>query len=141
MKRARPWMLLPVWCAVVLAGCTGSYPRFTPREKTGSVDASDHELEGTASYYGEEFNGRRTANGEVYDMNALTAAHRTLPFNTRVRVVNRQNGRSVVVRINDRGPFKSDRVIDVSLAAAKQLGMIGHGTAGVDVEVLEMGAP
>ncbi len=143
MTAVRPWMALPILCAMALAGCTASYPRFTPRDKAAvnSRDPAAHELEGVASYYADEFNGRRTANGELYDMNALTAAHRSLPFNTRVRVTNRRNGRSVIVRINDRGPFKDDRVIDVSLAAAKQLGMIGHGTAGVDLEILEMGPP
>jgi rare lipoprotein A len=73
-------------------------------------------------------------------MNALTAAHRTLPFNTRVRVTNLENGKSVVVRINDRGPFKGDRVIDLSLAAAKVVGMIPHGTAQVRIDVLQGGA-
>lgn len=90
-----------------------------------------------ASYYADEFNGRKTANGEVYDMYALTAAHKTLPFNTRVRVVNLENKKSVVVRVNDRGPFKDDRVIDVSLEAAKQLGLISTGTAPVKIEILE----
>jgi len=92
--------------------------------------------EGTASYYADEFNGRKTSNGEIYDMNALTAAHQTLPFNTRVKVTNLSNGRSVVVRINDRGPFKDQRIIDLSLEAAKSIGMIGPGTARVRIEVL-----
>jgi rare lipoprotein A len=96
-----------------------------------------HRLEGTASYYAEEFDGRKTSNGETYDMNALTAAHRTLPFNTKIRVVNLENMKSVVVRVNDRGPFKDDRVIDVSLEAARQLGLIAKGTASVQIEILE----
>ena len=85
---------------------------------------------GTASYYGRRFNGRRTASGETFDMHAMTAAHRTLPFGSRVRVTNPSNGKSVVVRINDRGPFHGNRVIDVSRAAATELGLIqrGHGT-------------
>ncbi|GAB5349384.1 septal ring lytic transglycosylase RlpA family protein [Alteriqipengyuania sp. 357] len=85
---------------------------------------------GVASYYGAQFNGRPTASGERFDMNALTAAHKTLPFGTRVRVTNPRTGKSVVVRINDRGPYAHGREIDVSRAAATQLGLIqrGHGT-------------
>jgi len=103
-----------------------------------SLLTSVHQLEGTASYYADEFHGRKTSNGEIYDMHAMTAAHRTLPFNTKVRVVNVENGRSVVVRINDRGPFKDNRVIDVSLEAAKLLGLISPGTAPVRLEILEL---
>ena len=91
---------------------------------------------GKASWYGPGFHGRRTANGEVFNQNALTAAHRSLPFGTRVRVTNVNNGRSVVVRINDRGPFTRGRVIDLSTAAANSLGMIHHGVAPVRLEVL-----
>ncbi len=85
---------------------------------------------GVASYYGARFNGRPTASGERFDMNALTAAHKTLPFGTRVRVTNPRTGKSVVVRINDRGPYAHGREIDVSRAAAVELGLIqrGHGT-------------
>ena len=80
---------------------------------------------GMASWYGPGFHGRRTASGERFNTNALTAAHRTLPFGTRVRVVNRRTGRSVVVRINDRGPFAHGRVIDLSRAAAQTIGLSG----------------
>jgi rare lipoprotein A len=95
--------------------------------------------EGIASYYADEFNGRTTSNGEVYDMNKMTAAHRTLPFNTKVLVTNTGINKSVIVRINDRGPFKDDRVIDLSLAAAKALELIGSGTAHVKLQVVELG--
>jgi len=91
---------------------------------------------GMASYYAHKFHGRRTASGEVYDMHELTAAHRNLPFGTRVRVTNLRNHKSIVVTINDRGPFKKGRIIDVSYEAARQLGMIGPGTAKVKVDVL-----
>jgi rare lipoprotein A len=91
---------------------------------------------GTASYYGRELAGRRTASGEVYETSRLTAAHRTLPFGTRVRVTNLDNGRQVVVRINDRGPFRKGRIIDVSYAAARELGLIAPGTARVRLDVL-----
>ena len=85
---------------------------------------------GVASFYGKKFHGRRTASGEAFDMNGYTAAHRTLPFGSKVRVTNPRTGKSVVVRINDRGPFHGNRVIDVSRAAATDLGLIqrGHGT-------------
>jgi len=85
---------------------------------------------GVASYYGAKFNGRRTASGERFDMNAYTAAHKTLPFGTKVRVTNPRTGKSVIVRINDRGPYAHGREIDVSRAAAVELGLVqrGHGT-------------
>lgn len=92
---------------------------------------------GIASWYGPDFHGKRTANGEIYDQNELTAAHRTLQMPSFVRVTNLENGRSVVVRINDRGPFKRGRVIDVSKKAADLLDFRGRGTARVRVEVLE----
>lgn len=91
---------------------------------------------GRASYYANEYQGRPTASGETYDMNALTAAHPNLPFGSMIRVTNVQNGRSVVVRVNDRGPFKPGRVVDLSLAAAQQIGLILHGSADVQVDVL-----
>lgn len=92
---------------------------------------------GVASYYGRRFHGRRTANGERFDMSALTAAHKTLPFGSRVRVTNLANGRSVVVRINDRGPFSRGRHIDLSRRAAEEIGMISAGHARVQMELLE----
>lgn len=91
---------------------------------------------GTASWYGPGFHGRTTANGERYDMNAMTAAHKTLRFGTKVKVTNNTNGKSVVVRINDRGPYVGSRVIDLSKRAASVIDMIGPGTAKVTIEVL-----
>ncbi len=93
--------------------------------------------QGWASWYGPRFHGRRTANGERFNKFHLTAAHRTLPFNTRVRVTNLQNGRSIVVRINDRGPYIRGRIIDLSYAAAQQLGMHRQGVIQVRVEILD----
>jgi rare lipoprotein A len=93
-------------------------------------------LSGPASWYGGKFHGRRTANGERFDMNEMTAAHRSLPFGTRVRVTNERNGRSVVVRINDRGPFVGNRIIDLSRGAAAAVGMVRSGVAPVRVDVL-----
>ncbi len=92
--------------------------------------------EGVASWYGVPFNGRRTSNGEIYDMHEFTAAHRTLPFNCVVRVTNLNNGYQTEVRINDRGPFVATRVIDLSLSAAQAIEMVGPGTANVRLEIL-----
>ena len=92
---------------------------------------------GEASYYGNELAGRPTASGEPFDPEGLTAAHRTLPLGSRVRVTNVRNGKSVVVRINDRGPFTGSRVIDVSRGAASRLGMLGAGTALVRLHLLD----
>ncbi|MCB1152203.1 MAG: septal ring lytic transglycosylase RlpA family protein [Deltaproteobacteria bacterium] len=92
---------------------------------------------GTASWYGKKFHGRQTASGEIYNMNKLTAAHPSLPFGTVVRVTSLTNGRSVIVRINDRGPSTGGRIIDLSYAAAKEIGMIQAGLMKVEVEVLE----
>lgn len=90
---------------------------------------------GRASWYGPKFHGRLTANGEEFDMNLMTAAHRTLPFNTMVWVKNLDNGKTAMVRINDRGPFAKNRIIDLSKKAAQQLGMVGPGTANVELYV------
>lgn len=103
---------------------------YHPREDFNYVET------GVASWYGPNFHGQATANGEVYDMEALTAAHRTLQMPSVVRVTNLDNGRSVVVRINDRGPFARDRIIDMSRRAAEELGFQQRGTANVRVEVL-----
>ena len=92
--------------------------------------------DGEASYYGSELAGNRTASGEVFDPNQLTAAHRTLPLGSEVRVTNPRNGESVVVRINDRGPFHGNRVIDLSTAAARQIGLIRSGTGRVNLALL-----
>lgn len=115
----------------VLAACA-------PAAQTALTPTANAQVEpeGRASWYGAEFAGRRTANGEIYDPSQMTAAHKTLPFGTFVRVTNPSSGQNVVVRINDRGPFKPGRVIDVSRAAAEQLGMIGPGTMVVRLELV-----
>jgi rare lipoprotein A len=95
--------------------------------------------EGNASWYGVPFNGRRASNGEIYDMHKLTAAHRTLPFDTVVRVTNLSNGKSTVVRITDRGPFVDHRIIDLSMAAAREIDSIGPGVVPVRLELLSAG--
>ena len=111
-----------------LTGCAST--RSAPRARPGYTER------GLASWYGPGFHGRQAANGEIYDMNELTAAHRTLPFDTVVEVRNRDNGRRVVVRINDRGPFVKGRIIDLSYVAAQQLDMIGPGVAPVEIRVV-----
>lgn len=98
--------------------------------------AQGYAEQGVASWYGREFHGRRTSSGEVYDMYGLTAAHKTLPLPTTARVTNLATGKSIVVRINDRGPFKKGRLIDLSYGAARELGFLSAGTALVEVEVL-----
>jgi rare lipoprotein A len=95
-----------------------------------------HQLSGSASWYGGKFHGRTTANGERYDMHKLTAAHKTLPFGTKVKITNQRNGETVVVRINDRGPYAGRRIIDLSRAAADKIGMLRSGVAPVRVEVI-----
>ncbi|MBE0510366.1 MAG: septal ring lytic transglycosylase RlpA family protein [Gammaproteobacteria bacterium] len=96
---------------------------------------------GYASWYGKKFHGRTTSNGEIYDMYAMTAAHKTLRIPAYVQVTNLSNGRQVVVRVNDRGPFHDNRIIDLSYAAASRLGFVNDGTAMVEVRVLEPGSP
>ncbi len=95
--------------------------------------------EGVASYYGDGFNGHRTASGERFNMHGLTAAHRTLGFGTRVMVTNKANGRSVEVTINDRGPYAHGRTIDLSKGAAREIGMLGNGVARVELEIVDNG--
>lgn len=125
---------------LALVGCTAA-PRFTATRVIAASAPGSYRLleEGVASYYADEFDGRMTSNGEIFDMHQLTAAHRTLPFQTKVRVTNLTNGKSVVVRINDRGPFKDDRIIDLSRGAAEEIDMIGPGTATVRLEVIDLG--
>ena len=106
---------------LVVTGCAG------PAKPGGS---------GLASYYADKYHGRKTANGEVFDVNKMTAAHKTLSFGTKVRVTNKENGKSVVVKINDRGPFVKGRVIDLSPAAARRIEMTRAGVVPVKLEIL-----
>ncbi|MGO2018388.1 MAG: septal ring lytic transglycosylase RlpA family protein [Psychrobacter sp.] len=99
-----------------------------------SNSVSKFKQTGLASWYGRKFHGRKTASGETFDMNALTAAHRSLPLNCYVKVTNNTNGKTVVVKVNDRGPFHGNRVLDLSYAAAKQLGITNKGVGNVSIE-------
>lgn len=131
--------------AVPKAEPLARYGNHSPYEVFGKkyyvMPSSDgyHER-GTASWYGSKFHGRRTSSGEPYDMHLATAAHKTLPLPTYAEVTNLDNGRKVTVKINDRGPFKDDRLIDMSYGAALRLDMIGSGTARVDVRVIDVSA-
>ncbi len=128
-------IFLAFGCATTITG-PAAPEASVPGPKAAKVVES---FEGTASWYGPEFHGKKTASGEVYDMTDLTAAHKELPMGTTCIVTNLKNSKSVTVRINDRGPFIKDRVIDLSYAAAKVIGMIDTGTAPVNVEVLAGG--
>ena len=118
-------------------GSDAAVPDADSASDDGAAQAGTDLGSGTASFYGRQFNGRRTASGERFDMSELTAAHRSLPFGSRVRVTNLANGESVVVRINDRGPFHSSRVIDLSRAAAEQIGLVGRGSGKVELALLD----
>lgn len=126
----------PVPGVVVAAVDSSSIVAFVEAAPIEAEASGVHLATGPASYYGERFRGRRTASGQPFNPDAMTAAHRTLPFGTRLRVTNVQNGRSVIVRVNDRGPFHGGRILDVSKGAAQQIGMIRSGTARVRIERL-----
>ncbi len=119
-----------------LAACTHA-PRRGPEAPAPTArEPTERGEVGLASFYGRRFQGHRTASGDRYDMRAMTCAHRSAPFGSRLRVTDLDSGRSVVVRVTDRGPFRHGRVIDLSLAAARKLGMIERGVARVRVEPL-----
>ncbi len=147
--------LMPVW------GCASSRPAVSPAAATESeahssapcihtfkpyeingeryepvVNATNFRQQGTASWYGKKFHGKKTASGEIYDMHAMTAAHKTLPMGTYVRVSNQNNGKTATVRINDRGPYVRKRIIDLSYSAARKLEIVGPGSAPVEIVAL-----
>jgi rare lipoprotein A len=161
-KRFHPKVVLPALfaltlCAGLLPGCInaaeteaisdpGSPGRTWLPENNSASPASSTSArvilqeesvlvaEGKASYYASNFHGKKTASGEVFNLNRFTAAHRTLPFGTNVKIINLNNGKNVLVRINDRGPHLRGRIIDISPAAAKEIGLFGKGTATVRIE-------
>lgn len=136
-----------VLAAAIVAGAVGCATRvaISPAEQAAAAEAVAagrwQPQVGIASWYGSDFHGRTTSNGETYDMYAHTAAHKTLPFNTVVRVTHLATGAATEVRINDRGPFVGERIIDLSLAAARDLDMVRTGTAQVRIEVIRPGDP
>jgi rare lipoprotein A len=113
----------------LIAGCSATPPK-------SPTYGSGYKASGKASYYANKFQGRKTASGERFDQNAKTAAHRTLPFGTKVKVTNVKNGKSVVVRINDRGPFVKGRIIDLSRSAFERIGNLRSGVISVNIEVV-----
>lgn len=132
-------LLLFITVSIFITSC-GTTSRFgDSEEKKKSETVSSGEIieDGIASWYGPNFHGKLTANGEEYDMHGLTAAHRTLPFNTILKVKNLDNSQSVQVRVNDRGPYAKNRIIDLSKKAAEEIGMLGPGTAHVELIILE----
>jgi rare lipoprotein A len=137
----RQFVIILTGAALLIAGCAPA-PVYLGGPPTGvesdtrpatQGNGDNPTLSGIASYYGKEFHGRKTASGEPFNMNALTAAHRTLPFNTTVKVTNARNGKNVTVRINDRGPFIAGRIIDLSYAAAKAIGLLSIGQVTVTI--------
>jgi|GEM_PF-2498833 len=118
-----------------------AYARWAKAKFPRHPQSSSYELDGKASWYGPGLNGNKTANGEVYDMYGMSAAHKKLPFGTIVMVTNKKNDKSVVVRINDRGPFIRGRIIDLSYGAAHLIDMIQAGVVDVRVDIIELGTP
>ena len=136
MRDPRLPLVAAVWALALLAGCSRAVVSTPP-----VPPAAGAEEVGFASWYGAPHHGRRTASGEVYDMHQLTAAHRTMPFGTRLLVTNRDTSQSAEVRVNDRGPFVEGRILDVSYAAARQLGAVGPGLIPVRLRVIALPGP
>jgi len=137
-----------------LSGVGGISPKFEPPSRIGNKDyqvfGRDYKVwngiehyreEGTASWYGPGFHGLYTSNGELYNQEAISAAHKNLPLPSYLKVTNLENGKAIVVRVNDRGPFHGDRILDLSRGAAHQLGILGPGTAKVQVELVKVAPP
>lgn len=139
---SNPWKAIAACAGVaLLTACQSAPPPPpTPIPPTTTDERPQFMQVGFASWYGPGFHGNQTADGERFDMNALTAAHRTLPFNSYVRVTDLATGRSVIVRINDRGPYEAHRIIDLSARAARELGITDDGTARVRIDVVDNGA-
>ena len=126
---------------LVIHACTSS-----ARYRAGAIQTTDRgrynegmTLRGKASYYGENFHGQKTASGEIFNMYALTAAHKSLPFGTQIQVTNIENNKSVIVRINDRGPFIGGRILDLSYRAGREIQMIARGTVEVKIKIIRLG--
>ncbi len=114
----------------------GSTDTYEQSEEDGDFTPTGKTFTGVASFYHDKFNGRKTSNGEIFDNHKFTCAHKTLPFGTMLKVTNTSTGQSVIVKVNDRGPFVRGRVLDLSRAAARQIGMIGDGVATVKIEIM-----
>jgi rare lipoprotein A len=134
MKRKITQAIFLLMLPLFLTGCMGNNTQENDLSVTPTIDGAFQT--GTASWYGAEYHGRPTASGELFDRNAMTAAHKELPFQTWVEVTNLENGRKVTVRINDRGPFVEGRIIDLSEKAAEELGMKLAGIAEVSLKIV-----
>lgn len=132
-----PLLFLSLSLFLASCGVTSRIDKKSRADNRTTVSTGQILEEGVASWYGPNFHGKLTANGEKYDMHGLTAAHRTLPFNTVLEVENKDNGKKVKVRINDRGPFAKDRIIDLSKKAAEEIEMVGPGTANVLLRLID----
>ena len=156
MTKPRPYLAIALAAALISTHALAQAPATVPAPATApsaapapppaapapAAAATAGEVEkGKLAWYGRKFAGRRTASGEAFDPNALTMAHKTLPFGTQVKVTNLANGKSVVLRVNDRGPTQADRVGDVSLAAAQRLGMVRSGVIDAELAVVATPAP
>ena len=141
LRRTAPAAAGAVFLLIFLTGCLHRHHHRKAAQAGAAPPKIVQNEQGIASWYGHPYHGRPTASGEIYNMHNMTAAHRTLPFGTRVRVHDLDNGHDVEVRINDRGPFVNGRIIDLSNAAAKSMLMIGAGTAHVRLEILALPAP
>ncbi len=133
--------LVVMFISTFMWGCSSVQPKSDPAPPTpattSNADSADHAETGKASFYADKHLSKKTANGEVYDHKLNTAAHRSLPFGTRVRVTNLGNGKSVVVKINDRGPFIKDRVLDLSRSAFDSIADVSSGIIEVKIEIIE----
>lgn len=136
MKNVSLKFYIVVFIGLMAISSCSSIIRFSNNNNQDNSEYSKN-FRGYASYYADQFHGKKTANGEIFDMNKMTAAHKTLPFNTKLRVTNLKNGKSTFVRINDRGPFSGNRVIDLSKQAAIELDMIKDGVVEVECEVVD----
>jgi rare lipoprotein A len=131
-------------CTILLLNNCSPSARFSsnlsPSQKpTSNEYEEDGVIYGESSYYADKFHGRKTANGEIFDMYKKTAAHKTLPFNTMLEVTNLENNKSVIVRVNDRGPFVGDRILDLSYGAAREIDMISSGVVEVKIKIIKWG--
>lgn len=135
--RILPLLILAISVFITSCGTTSNFGKSDDTSTSTDTESGEKIEDGVASWYGPNFNGKLTANGETYNMNDLTAAHRTLPFNTVLKVTNLDNGKSVQVRVNDRGPYAKNRIIDLSKKAAQEIDMLGPGTANVELILLE----
>jgi rare lipoprotein A len=139
-------LLLALLIPILFISCTATN-RYSTDRSTNAYKSSvvtekfytGQEISGKSSYYGSKFHGRKTANGETFDMYKLSAAHRELPFETLIKVTNIKNNKSVIVHINDRGPFVAGRILDLSYGAAKKIDMLDDGVAEVNIEILRLG--